>query len=324
MIKLLCTCPPMIRQIKRYRKRFERNNIVVTCPNIVQTLTERELIKLVPEFDVWIIGDDPATKRVFKAGKAGKLKVAVKWGVGIDNVDIAGANEVGIRISYTPGMFGHEVADVAVGYLICLARDLHLIDRGNRNGEWLKPTGISLQGKKVCLIGFGNIGQNIAKRLLAFEMDLWVSDPQYKINNAAIQCLYNSEFVDESLWNVNLNSLEECLKDAWFVIISCSLNSSTKHMLNRERILLTRKGVRIVNVARGPIICQKDLCDLLEEGHVHGAALDVFEKEPISQRSRLLKFPNCILGSHNASNTIEAVDRTSHKAIDLCLNMLST
>jgi D-3-phosphoglycerate dehydrogenase / 2-oxoglutarate reductase len=296
--------------------------MAVTCPNVVQTLTENELIKLVPNFDVWIIGDDPATFKVFKAGKKGKLRVAIKWGVGIDNVDFAAATELGIRVQYTPGMFGNEVADIAVGYLICLARHIHTVDRGVKEGKWLKPCGTSLQSKKVCLIGFGDVGKSVAKRLLAMDMNVWVSDPQYKRNNAAIQCLYTDNYVSEDLFDVNLDDLDECLKKAWFVIITCSLNSSTKYMINKEKLMLARRGVRVINVARGPIIHQKDLCDLLDSGHVGSAALDVFESEPLPSNSRLHKYSNCIFGSHNASNTQEAVDRTSNKAIDLCISLL--
>src|SRR5256885_975123 len=111
---VLITCPPTLKAMDHYRARFTEQAVEVVTPNVVQTLSEEELIALLPEFDGWIIGDDPATRRVFAAGKAGRLRAAVKWGVGVDNVDFAACHDLGIPISNTPGMFGQEVADVAL------------------------------------------------------------------------------------------------------------------------------------------------------------------------------------------------------------------
>jgi D-3-phosphoglycerate dehydrogenase len=123
-MKILLTCPPMLRAIDRFRGRFAELGHELTTPNVSQVLPESELIELVPQFDGWIIGDDPATAAVFEAGKAGNLKAAVKWGVGVDNVDFAACKRLGIPITNTPGMFGREVADMAMGYVIALAREL--------------------------------------------------------------------------------------------------------------------------------------------------------------------------------------------------------
>lgn len=147
-MKVLVTCPPMLRMIDEFRPLFLAKGIELTTPNVVQTLSVDELKQLVPQHDGWIIGDDPATRDVFTAGKAGNLKAAVKWGIGVDNVDFAACKELDIPIINTPNMFGGEVADIAVGYVIGLARETFLIDRGVRKGEWLKPAGISLSGKK--------------------------------------------------------------------------------------------------------------------------------------------------------------------------------
>src|SRR5262249_22149900 len=116
--KVLITCPPMIQSFDLVRPRFHESNRSVHIPSVQQTLSVQELLDLVPDCDGWIIGDDPATKEVFAAGKAGRLRAAVKWGVGLDNVDREGADELGIPVANTPGMFGNEVADIALGYLI--------------------------------------------------------------------------------------------------------------------------------------------------------------------------------------------------------------
>ncbi|MCS7010095.1 MAG: phosphoglycerate dehydrogenase, partial [Anaerolineales bacterium] len=273
-----------------------------------QTLSEDQLVHLLPGFDGWIIGDDPATKRVLEAGRGGRLKAAVKWGVGIDNVDVRAAQELGIHIANTPNMFGEEVADMAMGYVIALARETFWIDRAIREGKWLKPTGISLAAKVVGLIGFGNIGKATAKRLRAADMRVMVYDP-------AIERVNPADAVELVSWP---DRVEECD----FLVLTCSLNASNRHMLNASVFGRMKKGVRIVNVSRGALILENDLVDALKRGTVHSAALDVFETEPLPSLSPLRQFERCIFGSHNASNTREAVIRASRRATELLFGFL--
>ena len=131
MTKILVTCPPMLRMIDEFRPIFAKAGVEITTPDVVQTLTVPELKELVPQHDGWIIGDDPATREVFEAGKQGRLRAAVKWGIGVDNVDFAACKDLGIPIINTPNMFGAEVADVAMCYVLALARETFLIDRGH-------------------------------------------------------------------------------------------------------------------------------------------------------------------------------------------------
>ena len=108
---MLITCPPMLHAMDQFRGMFGEKKVEVECPNVVQALSEEELIALVPDFDGWIIGDDPATRRVFAAGKEGRLRACVKWGVGLDNVDVAAAEALHVAVTNTPGVFGADVAD---------------------------------------------------------------------------------------------------------------------------------------------------------------------------------------------------------------------
>ncbi|MCB0623633.1 MAG: hypothetical protein KDC43_06880, partial [Saprospiraceae bacterium] len=176
-MQILITCPPMLGQIVEFRPIFADKKIGLVTPDVVQTLTEEELIGILPGVDGWIIGDDPATERVFAAGRQGRLRAAVKWGVGVDNVDFAGAKRQGIPVTNTPGMFGEEVAGLAVQYVLGLARQTYSIDRGVRAGRWPKPAGISVAGKQVALIGFGDIGKATGRLLRAFGMEVSVYDP---------------------------------------------------------------------------------------------------------------------------------------------------
>jgi len=292
----------MLRQIDLFRPIFEEKGIELVTPNVVQTLSEEALMDLLPEMDGWIIGDDPATERVFAAGKKGRLKAAVKWGVGVDNVDFKACKKLGIPVINTPNMFGAEVAGIAVNYVIGLARQTFLIDRAVRRGEWPKPAGISLAGRVVALIGFGDIGKATAQRLKAFDMHINVYDPFAPRS-------------DEDLENYRFLNFPEGLETADFVVSTCALTPQTRHMINAETIAKMKDGVRIVNVSRGPVIDEEALIEGLKSGKVHSAGLDVFETEPLPADSPLRDFEQCIFGTHNGSNTIDAVIRASHEAI---------
>jgi D-3-phosphoglycerate dehydrogenase len=300
-MKVLVTCPPMLGMLESFLPVFADKGVEVTAPDVVQTLSIEELKELVPQHDGWIIGDDPATREVFAAGKAGKLKAAVKWGIGVDNVDFEACGELDIPIINTPNMFGGEVADIAMGYVIALARETFQIDDGVRQGQWPKPRGISLAGKTVGLIGYGDIGKSTAKRLLAADMKVIAYDPVAE--------------PDKKLGAVEMATWPERLEEADFIVVTCSLTPSSHHMVNEVALAKAREGVRVVNAGRGPVIDEKALVTALQSGRVYSVALDVFETEPLPMDSYLREHPRCIFGSHNASNTSDAVARTSHIAI---------
>ena len=299
----------MLRLIEEFRPEFAKKGIELITPDVVQTLTEEELVKIVPQADGWIIGDDPATEQVFAAGKAGKLRAAVKWGVGVDNVNFEACKKLGIPVTNTPQMFGEEVGGLAVHYVIGLARQTFLIDRGVRAGAWLKPAGISLQGRTVALIGFGDIGKSTARMLLAFGLNINVYDPFAKKS-------------EEDEKRYRFLDFPQKLGDADFVVVTCSLTPQTKHMVNAGSIEKMKDGVRIVNVSRGNVIDETAILAALESGKIHSAALDVFETEPLPLDSSLRKFDNCIFGTHNGSNTVDAVRRASHQAMEYMFEFL--
>lgn len=307
-LKVLVTCPPMLRMMEELLLFLREQDLDVTTPEVVQTLTESELKKLVPLHDGWIIGDDPATEDVFRAGKAGRLRAAVKWGVGIDNVDFAACKKLGIPVANTPGMFGAEVADVALGYVIALARETFYIDRGVRAGSWPKPRGISLAGKTCALLGYGDIGRNFAARAVACGMRVLVYDPG--VTQADLP-----ELMELRTWPSGLEAAD-------IVVVTCALTPSSRRIVNQSSMSAMKRGVRIVNVSRGPIVDEVALIDALRDGHVHSAALDVFEFEPLPLDSSLRQFENCIFGSHNASNTADAVLKTSKIAVAKLLEFL--
>ncbi len=308
-MKVLVTCPPMLRLIEEFRPEFEAKGVALVTPNVVQTMTEDELVELLPTVDGWIIGDDPATERVFAAGKAGSLKAAVKWGVGVDNVNFEACKQLGIPVTNTPLMFGEEVGSLAVHYVIGLARQTFVIDRGVRAGEWPKPAGISLMDKTAAVIGFGDIGKSTARMLLAFGVNVNVYDTF-------------ASRTDEDEMKYRFYGFPDRLAEADFVVITCSLTPQTKQMINSESISRMKDGVRIVNVSRGGIIDEVALIQGLQSGKVHSAALDVFEMEPLPADSPLRSFYRCIFGTHNGSNTVDAVRRASKQAMKYLFDFL--
>ena len=307
--KVLITCPPMLKQIRQFDSFFNDKDITITTPDIIQTLSEEELIKILPEHDGWIIGDDPATKSVFEAGINGNLKAAVKWGIGIDNVDFSACKDLGIPITNTPGMFGSEVADLAMCYVLGLARDAFFIDREIRKGNWPKPSGISLSDKTIGIIGLGDIGKSIAKRSISHDLKIFGWDPYPK--NLPDYINYKKK------WPLGLSECD-------FIIFACALNKSNYHLLNDEILYLLKDDVRIVNISRGGLINEKSLIKGLNSGKIYSAALDVFETEPLNTNHEILNHPKCILGSHNASNTVDAVERASIEAISKLYEMLKS
>lgn len=301
-VRVLVTCPPMLGVIDEFIPEAAALGLRLTPAKVRQTLSEAELIAKLPEYDGWIIGDDPATRAVLEAGKAGRLKAAVKWGIGVDNIDFTAFRDLDIPIANTPMMFGDEVADVALAYTIGLARQLFFVDREVRSSNaWPKPTGVSLSGKHVGLIGLGDIGRRLAKRLLALDMVVTGFDPGVVEDGGP-------PGIRRAAWPAGLDTID-------FLIFVCALNAGSRRMLNATTLGLCKPGVYVVNVSRGQLIDEAALVSALASGHVRAAALDVFEEEPLPAISKLRSFPQCIFGAHNGSNTEEAVRRASLAAI---------
>jgi len=265
---------------------------------------------MIADFDGVITGDDPFTERLLEIGRKGRLRVIVKWGIGLNAIDLEAAKRLGIYVSNTPGMFGDEVADTALCYTLLLARNLHKIDAAIRQGEWLKIQGTSLRGKVAGIIGVGNIGSAVARRFHALGMQILGHD-RYPIT---------PELSQET--GIQQVALEHLLCSADCIVLSCSLHPENYHLLKKETFALMKAGVWIVNVARGALIDEHALVAALENGKVGGAALDVFETEPLPRQHPLLTDPHVIVGSHNASNTREAVLRVNQLAIDILVREL--
>lgn len=304
---VLVTCRQMQVELPQYRNRIESLGYEVIAPELDgrQQFTADELGQYGARLVGIIAGDDDLSAEFFD--NAPMLKTVIRWGIGMDSVDQRAARRHGVTVRNTPGVFGYEVADSAFGYILNLVRGYLVVDAAVRRGEWPKVEGITLAGARLGIIGFGAIGREIARRGLGFDMDVVAFDP----------------FVRDTPDAVAMVDLESLLVTSRFVVLACPLTPDTFHLINGEHLAMMRSDAYLVNVARGPVVLEADLIDALKMDRLAGAALDVFEVEPLPLDSELRMLPNVILGAHNASNTREGVARASSVAVDFLLEELA-
>jgi D-3-phosphoglycerate dehydrogenase len=299
--RVLITCLQLQENIEDFHSVFADNDIEIHLPEVVQQLNESQLLDIIEPFHGVIAGDDEFTGRVLE--KATNLKMIARWGIGVDGVDLAAAERLGICVTNTPNVFSDEAADVAMAYIVLLARQLHVLDRGVREGNWLKIRGISLRDKVLGVIGVGNIGRAVVRRGVAAGMKVI----GYDVNPVDDVLARETGF--------QTVDLDDLLRESDFISLNCNLTDTNWHMLSQREFSLMKAGAYIINVARGPLIDEAALLKVLDDRKISGAALDVFETEPLTSDSPLRKFENCIFGTHNSSNTHDAVSRVNEIAV---------
>lgn len=309
MDRVAITCTHLIRDIEDYRENFAEAGLELVLPEVPgQELRGDELVSAMEGISGVIAGDDHFTSDVL--AQLPGLRVISKWGIGLDAIDLDDAAERGVTVTNTPGMFGNEVAEQGLAYLFALVRGIIDVDRTVRAGGWPKPVGRSLASLTVHVIGLGDIGRTLAEKLLALGLSVTGSDPS----------------TESTTWaqpvGVELGDAKALAGSADAVMIAAPLNPATQGMVDAEFISAMKPGSWLINIGRGPIVVGAALADAIESGHLLGAALDVFEVEPLED-DRLRQLPNLILGSHNASNTYEACHRTHAQAIQNLIDNLS-
>lgn len=306
--RVLITCRQMQNCISEFMPALQERGLEVVMPDVVQQPSEDELIELIGGFEGMIAGDDPLTARVLE--HAVRMRIISKWGVGTDGIDLDAAGKRGIAVTNTPGVFGDEVADVALGYVVMLARQLHCMDASVRAGGWLKHEGLSLAGKALGVAGFGSIGQAVAQRGQGFGMRVVAHDVAPPAHAKAAEM------------GVEMAERDELFVRSDFLVLCSPLTPETVHMVDERTLALMPPGSFLINVARGPLVDEPALVRALHSGHLAAAALDVFEQEPLPAESPLRSFEQCVFGSHNSSNTREGVLRASAKAVENLLQGL--
>jgi len=307
--KVLVSAPYMQAVIDRFRPLFEENDIELVVPPIDERLEEEELLKWVRDIDGAICGDDRFTARVLHA--APRLKVISKWGTGIDSIDQDACRELGIAIRNTPGAFSEPVADTVLGYVLSFARRLVPVDREMHAGRWQKLPGISLRECTLGVIGVGNVGKAIVRRAAGFRMRVLGNDI----------VAMPPEFLTES--GIQMVPKDDLLRQADFVSLNCDLNPTSLHLIGDRELSLMKSSAYLINTARGPIVHEAALVRALREGRIAGAALDVFEVEPLPASSPLLQMDNVLLAPHNANSSPEAWERVHENTIGNLLEVLN-
>ena len=260
---------------------------------------EKELDSILPDIDGWIIRSGTTiTEKYIKNSR--KLSVIGRAGVGVDNIDIQAATRQGIVVMNTPDVNTISAAEHTVGMILAVSRNLAQGHESLNRGQWNRHAlvGTELFGKTLGIVGCGKIGSEVRKRLQSFGLNMIGYDP----------FLTQDDFDPSHLKIVDLDTLT---RESDFITLHVPLVKDTKDLFNVDRFKMMKKTARIINVARGGIINESDLAHALIHGIIAGAAIDVFENEPINENHPLLNLPNCILTPHLGASTKEAKEGVS-------------
>lgn len=274
--------------------------------------TQEQIKEIIPQYAGWVIRSrSKATADIIE--RAENLKVIGRAGVGLDNVDVEAATKRGIVVMNTPGGNTISTAEHTISMLLSVSRLIPAADASMKAGKWDKKSfmGVELQGKTLGIIGLGRIGQTVAKRMAAFEMRLLGFDP----------------FVTEDRTRqlgIEPATVEQIIEKADFITVHTPLNDQTRGILNAKNMKKLKPTVRIVNCARGGIIDEAALIEGLQNGKIAGAALDVFEKEPLPEDSPFRKLPNVVVTPHIAASTTEAQELVAVQVADQIADFLNS
>jgi phosphoglycerate dehydrogenase-like enzyme len=300
--KVLFTAPYMIPVVDRFRPIFDKHNIELVVPVVEERLEAADLLQYAGEFDGTICGDDCYTAHVIEAC-APRLKVISKWGTGIDSIDAEACSRYEIKIGRTPNAFTLPVADSVLGYILAFARRQPWMDREMKSGKWEKIPGKALSECTLGVIGVGNVGKAVVRRAKAFGMKVFGND------------IIDIDHVFLAETGVEMTTLASLLANSDFVSINCDLNPTSHHLINGDTLALMKPNAVLINTARGQILDEEALVEALQAKRLAGAALDVFEFEPLPQDSRLREMENVMLAPHNSNSSPAAWERVHWSTI---------
>lgn len=308
--RVLISAPYAMPVVDWYRAQLEAAGCEVVVASVRERLSEDELLPLIGDVDGIICGDDWITERVLTA--ASRLKVISKWGTGIDSIDLKAADRLGVSVRNTPNAFSEPVADTVMGYTLLLARQFDVMDRDIRRGLWQKPQLVSLRELTLGVIGVGNCGKAVVHRASAFGMRVLGNDPLEMAN----------DFLAST--GVQMIPLERLLREADLVSLNPTLNPTSYHLINDKALALMKPTAYLINTSRGPVVDEVALVRALERKQIAGAALDVFEIEPLPEDSPLRQLDNCWLAPHNANSSPLAAQRVHENTVRNLLEELSS
>jgi len=302
MPTILFTAPYMIPFLDRFKPILESYGLHLIVPNVEERMEEADLLAYAGQFDGAVCGDDRFTKRVLESCTP-RLKVISKWGTGIDSIDQIACARLGIKIGNTLNAFTIPVSDSILGYILAFARRQPWMDNAMKAGQWEKFSGRSLSECTLGIIGVGNIGKAVTRKARAFGMKV--------LGNDIVEV--NHVFVAET--GIEMTSLEVLLAESDFVSVNCDLNRTSQHLINSKTLGLAKSGAVLINTARGPIVDETALVAALKNGLIAGAALDVFEIEPLPKGCPFFQMDNVMLAPHNSNSSPAAWERVHWNTI---------
>lgn len=269
-------------------------------------MNEVEMIQVVKGMDGIIVGVDPITKAVMEADS--NLKVVSKYGVGVDNIDCDYAKEHNIMVTRTTNANSNAVADYAMALLMAVARRVVEIDESSHNHDWSKKEALDVYGQKIGIIGLGAIGRGVVKRAKGFDMEVYGYD-----------IVKDEAYIQQE--NIHFSDIDTIIKECDFISLHLPLTPKTHHILNKENLQNAKENLIIINTARGGLIDENDLYDLLKEDRIYGVGVDVFENEP-AEESKLLTLKNVVVGTHTAASSKGAIVQMTYLATNNIIKYL--
>lgn len=273
-----------------------------------RTMTAEELMEIWDGADAIVAGLEPYTADVL-ARAPDTLKAICRFGVGYDSVDLAAAKARGISVTNTPGTNSDAVADLTIGMMIAIARHIPQGDKSVRDGSWKRYTGLSMEGKKLGILGLGAIGKGVAKRASGFSMDIYAYDPYF-----------DQDFASQ--YQVKAATMDDIFTQCDYITLHLPILPDTAGIINRETLEKMKPTAYLINAARGPLVKEDDLYEALKNNRIMGAALDVYSEEPLKD-SPLFQLDNIVVLPHIGGNTREAAAAMGRLAIDNALAILN-
>jgi D-3-phosphoglycerate dehydrogenase len=305
--KILVTPTSYGKNDPRLKSHLESQIFQVTYNPTGKPLTSSEVAALLPGVDGFIAGLDAIDRAALEY--ADQLKVISRYGVGVDNVDLEACKEKGIIVTNTPGANSVSVAELALGLMLALARQIPEAVQNVQQGKWPRLSGISLEGKTVCILGLGAIGKQLAKRLSGFDCKIMAYDP-------FAEAAYAAEH------GIELGSMDSVVAAADFLSLHLPLTPETKNLVNDGFLAKMKKGSYLINTSRGEAVDETALLRALESGHLRGAGLDAFTVEPPDPANPLLHLPQVIATPHLGAQTDGATSNMGWFAMRDCLAVL--
>jgi D-3-phosphoglycerate dehydrogenase len=305
--RLLVTPTSYGKNDSRLKTELEAQVGEVIYNSTGKPLTSAEVAKLLPGIDGYIAGLDGIDANAIKT--ADRLKVIARYGVGVDNVDLPAAREKGIVVTNTPGANSVSVAELALGLMLALARQIPEAVEAVHQGKWPRYAGLSIEGKTVGILGLGAIGKQLARRLAGFDCRVLAFDP----------CV-DTAFAKDN--HVELVTMDAAIEQSDFISLHLPLSTETHCLVNDTFLNKMKKGSFLVNTSRGEVIDEDALLRALQSGRLKGAALDAFTVEPPDPKNPLLALPQVIATPHLGAQTDGATSNMGWLAMKDCLAVL--